>query len=335
MSWLFLLLLAQSEYRGTLAPELSIPGRTHMARTFTLATPEERKPLGDIDGTIFIGKIRNARAFVVERASTVVYVDLGGVRKFDLQSDGDPLLAGIADVPFPLPGPAFHTYPVRVYVYKEQNQPDSRIVGESPRAYAHGTAAINHRQVPFEFEFDLEKNAAFADNGHQSVDGESAFLKDERPVYHAADAYFSVRSLDLAHREFTLDARSASDYTHISLKLGEVFPDFPFTDFEGGRHRLSDYQGRILLDFWATWCAPCMAEIPTLRELHARGLHIIGMNADDDPEKPRALHLPWPQAALPGIREIIERRVRIQTYPTYVLLDADRRIIALNEDALR
>jgi thiol-disulfide isomerase/thioredoxin len=335
MSWLFLLLLAQSEYRGTLAPELDIPDRTHLARSFTLATPEERKPLGDVDGVVFIGKIRNARAFVVEGSSTALYVDLGGLRKFDLQSDGDPLLAGIADVPFPLPGPAFKTYPVRVYVYRPQKKPDSRMVGESPRAFAHGTAAIDRQEIPFEFEFDLEKNAALADNGHQSIDGESAFLKDERPVYHAAGRYFSVRSLDLDRHEFVLDSRPASDYIHISLKTGEIFPDFPFTDFEGRRHRLSDYQGRVLLDFWATWCAPCMAEIPTLRQLHDRGLQIIGMNADDDPEKPRALHLPWPQAALPGIREIIERRARIQTYPTYVLLDADRRIIALNEDALK
>jgi hypothetical protein len=77
-----------------------------------------------------------------------------------------------------------------------------------------------------------------------------------------------------------------------------------------------------------------MADLDQLRELHARGLAIIGMNVDHDAAKARALHLAWPQAAFPGIQEIVEHRARIQMYPTDVLLDGDRRIVALNRDAL-
>ena len=59
------------------------------------------------------------------------------------------------------------------------------------------------------------------------------------------------------------------------------------------------------------------------------------MNVDEDPQKPRALGLPWAQAAFPSIREIVERRARIEVYPTYVLLDGDRRIVAGGDYALK
>ncbi|MFV0409872.1 MAG: TlpA disulfide reductase family protein [Paracoccus sp. (in: a-proteobacteria)] len=49
---------------------------------------------------------------------------------------------------------------------------------------------------------------------------------------------------------------------------GDEVSDEIFTDPEGGEHRLSDYRGQaILLNFWATWCAPCREEMPALNSL--------------------------------------------------------------------
>lgn len=59
-------------------------------------------------------------------------------------------------------------------------------------------------------------------------------------------------------------------------------PGFTLKDIRGRHTRLSDYKGKVLLiNFWATWCAPCQAEMPALvdlqREHQVRGLQIIGV----------------------------------------------------------
>jgi thiol-disulfide isomerase/thioredoxin len=66
-----------------------------------------------------------------------------------------------------------------------------------------------------------------------------------------------------------------------------IAPKFRLTDITGKPLNLSDYQGKVvLLDFWATWCAPCRWEVPDLVELQgkyrASGLRVIGISLDDE-----------------------------------------------------
>jgi len=66
---------------------------------------------------------------------------------------------------------------------------------------------------------------------------------------------------------------------------GKAAPDFTFVD--GGKTvSLASYRGRVVLvNFWATWCAPCVAELPSLLQLHRDmpNLVIIAVSVDEDP----------------------------------------------------
>ncbi len=125
---------------------------------------------------------------------------------------------------------------------------------------------------------------------------------------------------------------------------GDQVADFTFTDFAGKQHRLSDYSGRyMLLDFWATWCGPCLKEVPTLKkaeELYqGRGLGILGMNSDEKVEKAHTFleknHVSWPQSVPQSTKEIVDDELTVKWYPTMILLDPQRRIVFVSGNGKR
>lgn len=121
----------------------------------------------------------------------------------------------------------------------------------------------------------------------------------------------------------------------------------PFIDFEAELpdstvHRFSEYAGKgqyVLLDFWASWCGPCIRSFPMLKEFHEKyhekGLLIIGISAD---RNPAAWHYALGQHACPWpmLHETIESQQNhtsasdlysISGFPTFVLLDPDGKVI--------
>lgn len=74
----------------------------------------------------------------------------------------------------------------------------------------------------------------------------------------------------------------------IRRKVGEVIPDLDFRTLEGKAIKLSELKSKIVvINFWATWCAPCVRELPSLQQLaneySSQGLTVVGVNMDEDP----------------------------------------------------
>jgi peroxiredoxin len=71
--------------------------------------------------------------------------------------------------------------------------------------------------------------------------------------------------------------------------VGQPCPDFTLPDLRGTPFRLSDHRGKVvLINFWATWCPPCVEEMPSLERLHRaleeKGLVVLAPSVDDSVE---------------------------------------------------
>lgn len=74
-----------------------------------------------------------------------------------------------------------------------------------------------------------------------------------------------------------------------SLEVGASAPDFSLTNLAGENISLSDFRGKyVLVNFWATWCPPCRAEMPDLNQFHQENKEdfvVIGVNIGDSRTK--------------------------------------------------
>jgi peroxiredoxin len=111
--------------------------------------------------------------------------------------------------------------------------------------------------------------------------------------------------------------------------------NFTFKDVDNRKVSLSDFKGKvILLDFWATWCVPCKAEIPGFIDLQkkygGRGLQIIGLSVDDPAGTAKKyaddMKMNYPVLLAEGKEEILQAYDPIPSIPVSVVIGRDGRI---------
>jgi len=120
-----------------------------------------------------------------------------------------------------------------------------------------------------------------------------------------------------------------------SNMVGKPAPDFVLNDIDGNEVKLADFEGKVLIvDFWATWCPPCVKEIPAFCELYRtykdKGLVIVGISLDQfgiEVVRTFAAKHKVPYQLVMGNQAVVNAYGEFQSIPTTFVIDREGKVV--------
>ena len=123
------------------------------------------------------------------------------------------------------------------------------------------------------------------------------------------------------------------------IEVGETAPLFAATTIDKQELKLEDLRGKVvLLDFWATWCAPCIAEMPNVKRAYEEfgrdgGFAVVGISLDQDERTVKQFvekrDIPWPQVVLgPSEQNPVAKKYNVTAVPATFLIGRDGKVVA-------
>lgn len=154
-----------------------------------------------------------------------------------------------------------------------------------------------------------------------------------------ATDFSSTVQADWARKEFAPNR---------AIMRGNAAPDFAFASLQDSTriYRPAEFRGKyLLIDFWATWCGPCVGELRYLQRAHEdykdRGLVVLSVSFDERPDDVRRFRgpkwpMPWLHAFVPqGFASDAARAFEIAGIPRPILIDPEGKIIAVDDELRR
>jgi thiol-disulfide isomerase/thioredoxin len=174
-----------------------------------------------------------------------------------------------------------------------------------------------------------------------------SLLKDEEAIaYFVEDTInlnknrYSISELNYDNNEIYLTKIKANDGSFTGLNNGAIFKNYKLTLVDGSIKSIDDLlkqNNYLIIDFWGTWCEPCIKSIPKLKQLKEQNtsVEILGVSYDKDLNKVkdfiRKHNMEYPNYFIsqnPDLttNENLIDRLKINSFPTYILIDKNRKI---------
>lgn len=171
---------------------------------------------------------------------------------------------------------------------------------------------------------------------HEATGGASEF---QRPLVGTVTKEIVVSDSPAGHSDEPFDVGALDMTARHSLKTGKPAPDFAAQTLDGKPLKLSDFKGRfLLLDFWATWCGPCVAETPHLKAAWESfrdnpRFAMVSLSLDPETNAPRKFAAKnatgWTQGFLGDwSKSDVPERFGVEGIPAIFLIGPDGKIVA-------
>ena len=124
--------------------------------------------------------------------------------------------------------------------------------------------------------------------------------------------------------------------------IGTLVTNIAIPDADGKDCQLIEWCGKgnyVLIDFWASWCSPCLRELPNIvscyEKYHGKGFEVVGISFDNKKDvwmaAVKRLKMTWPQLSdLKGWKSLAAVTFGVNSIPANILVDPDGRIVALD-----
>lgn len=174
-------------------------------------------------------------------------------------------------------------------------------------------------------------------------DGEFDIMDDGMEAYPVTEPFniagesWEISEIAMDGNSFTIVPSEVEVEPKVALRPGTEAPLFTAETLDGSSLSLEDLRGKyVMIDFWGTWCGPCLDALPTIKEAYAKyggeQFEIVGIANEPSLERFESFvddrELDWPQIPeIYGENNAIQELYFVNVYPTYYLVNPEGEIV--------